>query len=93
VTRQLLRSPTFIRAAKRLLKKNPSAARALHETLTLLATDAFQPKLRTHKLTGKLHGSWACAVGYDLRIVFDFVTVAAGEAILLLTVGTHEEVY
>ncbi len=64
--RPLLRSPTFIRAAKRLLKRNPAAAQAFHETLAILAEDAFHPQLRTHKLKGKLQGSWACAVGYDL---------------------------
>ena len=33
----------------------------------------FAPQLETHKLKGKLSGSWACSAGYDLRIVFDFV--------------------
>lgn len=73
MTRQLLRSPSFVRAAQRLLKKQPLAAAAFHQALTLLAEAAFHPKLRTHKLKGKLQGSWACAAGYDLRIVFDFV--------------------
>jgi mRNA-degrading endonuclease YafQ of YafQ-DinJ toxin-antitoxin module len=54
--RRLLRSPTFVRAAQRLLRKKPSAAAALQQALTLLAEDAFHPKLRTHKLKGKLLG-------------------------------------
>jgi mRNA-degrading endonuclease YafQ of YafQ-DinJ toxin-antitoxin module len=58
-----------------------------------LAEDAFHPKLRTHKLKGRLQGSWAASAGYDLRIIFDFVQKEEAEAILLLTVGTHEEVY
>ncbi|MGQ9687403.1 MAG: type II toxin-antitoxin system RelE/ParE family toxin [Desulfobaccales bacterium] len=91
--RLLLRSPSFVRAAQRLLKRQPLAATAFHQALTLLAEDAFHPKLRTHKLKGKLQGSWACTAGYDLRIVFDFVPHEESEAILLLTVGTHEEVY
>jgi hypothetical protein len=48
------------------------------------------------KLKGKLSGSWACNVGYDLRIVFDFIKkeVEQGESdILLLEIGSHEEVY
>jgi mRNA-degrading endonuclease YafQ of YafQ-DinJ toxin-antitoxin module len=44
-------------------------------------------------LKGKLAGSWASSVGYDLRIVFSFVEHEGAEAILLGTVGTHEEVY
>jgi len=49
--------------------------------------------LQTHKLTGKLKGSWACSASYDLRIVFKFVEHEGREAILLESVGTHEEVY
>jgi hypothetical protein len=40
-----------------------------------------------------LEGSWACSAGYDLRILFRFVTHSGAEAILLLTVGGHDEVY
>lgn len=65
----------------------------LQKALELLAEDAFHPQLHTHKLSGQLQGSWACSAGYDLRIVFRFVEHAATEAILLETVGTHEEVY
>ncbi|MEA3414675.1 MAG: plasmid stabilization protein [Thermodesulfobacteriota bacterium] len=55
----------------------------------------FAPQLETHKLKGKLSGSWACSAGYDLRIVFDFVKAKKGSAddILLLAIGTHDEVY
>lgn len=59
----------------------------------LLSEDAFHPKLKTHKLKGNLEGSWACSSGYDLRIVFEFVASEGSEAILLQTLGTHDEVY
>ncbi len=74
-------------------KKDPRAAADLQATLELLSADAFQPRLKTHKLTGPLEGSWACSAGYDLRIVFKIVAWQGAEAILLETVGTHEEVY
>lgn len=61
--------------------------------MDLLAEDAFDPKLRTHKLRGKLEGSWACSAGYDLRILFSLVEHERSEAILLETVGSHDEVY
>ncbi|HDL65321.1 MAG TPA: plasmid stabilization protein [Proteobacteria bacterium] len=53
------------------------------------------PRLETHKLKGKLSGSWACSAGYDLRIVFDFVESEKQKEddIFLLEIGTHEEVY
>jgi len=58
-----------------------------------LEEDAFHPLLRTHKLKGKLEGSWACSAGFDLRIVFSFASGEGSEAILLEAIGAHEEVY
>jgi mRNA-degrading endonuclease YafQ of YafQ-DinJ toxin-antitoxin module len=75
------------------VKKRPQAVVAIREAVARLANDAFDPKLRTHKLKGDLGGCWACSAGYDLRIVFDFVQHSGAEAILLLSVGTHDEVY
>ncbi len=91
--RQLLRSSAFVRAARKLVKRNPGIADNLRSTLALLSEDAFHPRLRTHKLKGPLADSWACSAGYDLRLVFTFVESEGNEAILLQTVGTHEEVY
>ena len=91
--RSLLPSTAFVRAARRLAKKNPVAASALQTALVSLAADAFDPALKTHKLKGELAGSWACSVGSDLRVVFEFVQHDGAEAILLETVGTHDEVY
>ena len=93
VNRVLLSSPAFIRAAKRILKRDPSLAGPIQAVLELLAEDASHPQLRTHKLKGKLEGSWACSAGYDLRIIFSFVQHEGVEAILLETMGTHDEVY
>lgn len=91
--RILLRSSPFVRVAKRLLKKHPEMADALRETLGILAEDAFDPRLKTHKLKGALAGSWACSVGYDVRIIFDFVEHEGAEAILLIPIKTHGNVY
>ena len=91
--RKFLRSSSFVRAARRTVRKSPGAAQDMRATLELLSEDAFDPRLRTHKLKGPLANSWACSVGYDVRIVFAFVESEGKEAILLQTVGTHEEVY
>ena len=93
MSRELLRSSAFVRAAKRLLKRDPEAVEHLRLALEALSRDAFSPGLRTHKLKGRFDGLWACSAGYDLRILFEFVEQDGAEAILLLTVGTHDEVY
>ncbi len=91
--RNLIRSSAFIRAAKKFVKKHPNLVQDLQETLKLLSEDAFASQLETHKLHGEFKGSWACSFGYGLRIMFKFVDHEGVEAILLETVGTHEEVY
>jgi mRNA-degrading endonuclease YafQ of YafQ-DinJ toxin-antitoxin module len=50
----------------------------------------FHPSLRTHKLVGKLEGLWAVSVAYDCRVVFRFMN---GDEVLLIDIGSHEEVY
>ena len=91
--RVLLKSTSFIRTAKRIVKRNPDHAHNIKLTLKLLEENAFNPILKTHKLKGALKGSWACSVAYDLRIVFEFVRHHDKNAILLEAIGTHNEVY
>jgi mRNA-degrading endonuclease YafQ of YafQ-DinJ toxin-antitoxin module len=93
VRRALVRTAAFVRSARRYLKKHPEALNSVRSTLTILEADPFDPRLRTHKLKGDLSGTWACSGGYDLRIVFEFVQRDGAEAILLLSMGTHDEVY
>ncbi len=90
---QLLRSETFIKHARKMVAGNRSLAQGLASALRLLEHDPFHVTLRTHKLKGRLTGSWACSAGYNLRIIFKFVDYESEKAILLETIGTHEEVY
>lgn len=93
--RTLIWGKTFVRAFKRTANKHPNLSKDVEKTLRLLIEEPFAPQLETHKLKGKLSGSWACSVGYDLRIVFDFVKSEGKqeEDIFLMDIGTHEEVY
>jgi len=50
MNRALISTPTFIRTAKRFLKKHPARVEAIRTTLSLMETYVFQPKLRSHKL-------------------------------------------
>lgn len=91
--RLLLRSPAFGRDLRKWLKAHPDTAASLEATLEQLSADAAQPALRTHKLRGSLAGCWACSADYDLRIVFEYTQHDGAEAILLLALGTHDQVY
>ncbi len=68
-------------------------AASVEATLEQLSADASHPSLRTHKLQGSLSGCWACSGGYDLRVVFEYMQHEGSEAILLLSLGAHDQVY
>ncbi len=91
--RTLLRTPAFGRDLRKWLKSHPESAASIDATLERLSADAAHSSLRTHKLSGSLAGCWACSAGYDLRIVFEFTQSDGAEAILLLALGSHDEVY
>jgi mRNA interferase YafQ len=91
--RALLRSSAFMRTLRHRLKSHPAEAADIEQTLEQLSADATHSSLRAHKLRGPLAGCWACSAGYDLRIVFEVVAHEGSEAVLLLALGTHDEVY
>jgi mRNA-degrading endonuclease YafQ of YafQ-DinJ toxin-antitoxin module len=80
---------------RKVAARDPDRVEAIEAVLDLLTVDVFHPRLKTHKLTGDLKGLWACSAGYDLRVVFRFSRREATEAqaVVLVTIGTHEEVY
>lgn len=91
--RELIRTAAFVRAMRRLAKRSAQRPVDIDSTLAMLQEDAFDPRLKTHKLRGQFDGVWACSAGYDLRIIFEFVQHEGLEAVLLLTAGNHDEVY
>ncbi|MEG4852384.1 type II toxin-antitoxin system mRNA interferase toxin, RelE/StbE family [Microcoleus sp. B5-D4] len=93
--RSLVLASSFKRAFKSLIRQEPEMEEKIAERLELLANDPFHPSLKTHKLKGKLSGAWACTVEYDCRIVFNFKKYSDSdvEEILLIDIGSHDEVY
>ncbi len=91
----LVWSTAFVRAFRRSTKRDPVLKVRVEHALRQLAEDPFQPTLHSHKLKGELDGVWACTVGYDNRILFEFAINpdTSEEEIYLLTVGTYDEVY
>ena len=88
-------TPKSMRAFKRLIRKNPQLRPLIAKTLKQLEDNHFHPSLRTHKLTGDLSDTWSCSIDYQYRILFEFIKDSKAEenAILLLNIGSHDEVY
>ena len=68
MVRELIWSTGFSRAVGKYLKKHPMADEDIASALAILEQDAFDARLKTHKLKGNRAGIWASAAGYDLRI-------------------------
>jgi len=48
--------------------------------------DPFDPRLKTHKLTGKLNDFWSFSITQKYRIMFKFL---GNKEVLFLKAGTH----
>jgi mRNA interferase YafQ len=92
---ELLLTPKFERAFRRLVRKRPALQPQIELALCRMAADVTDPRLRTHHLSGQLAGLHACSAGYDCRIVFakQQHPKTGRKVLLLINIGTHEEVY
>jgi len=88
-------SPSFRRAYQKYIQRHPNESERIEQTLLKLVEDPFMQSLDTHKLKGVLTGLWACSVAYDCRIVFQFLSPPGSDEdiILLVDIGSHDEVY
>ena len=93
--RELVLTPKFKRSFRKFVKRNPQLEPKIIQTLQLMKEDIFNPQLNTHLLQGKLLGLKACSCGYDCRILFalEIAQDQSKEAIILVDLGTHDEVY
>ena len=81
----------FTRAAKKITKRHGELRTKFADTLRDLESDPFQPHLKYHHLGGKLKGVQAISITDSYRIT---LTVAISDKeIILLDVGSHDEVY
>lgn len=87
--REIEYTPTFAKKASKLLKATPSLKDVLIDVLDKLSQDIKHPSLHTHALKGKLAGTYACSLTYNLRIVFCLTP----NSIKLINIGSHDEVY
>ncbi|MEX2007462.1 MAG: type II toxin-antitoxin system RelE/ParE family toxin [Candidatus Levyibacteriota bacterium] len=68
-------------------KKLPRKIRVLaEEKEKIFRKDPFDPRLKTHKLSGKLEDFYSFSINYQYRIIFELV----GEDVWFHLVGTHE---
>lgn len=93
--RNLIQTPKFKRSFKKFARNNVGLQRQVEKTLLQMAEDVFAPNLMSHNLRGEYEGLKACSCGYDCRIIFSIERnpETNQEEIVLLNVGSHDEVY
>ncbi|MFZ2205732.1 MAG: type II toxin-antitoxin system mRNA interferase toxin, RelE/StbE family [Minisyncoccia bacterium] len=77
-------SPEFYRRFKKLPQELKIKA---VEREKVFRKDQFDPRLKTHKLAGKLAGKWAFWIDHKNRIMFSFVE---RNLVYFHTVGGHD---
>lgn len=91
MTFALVTTQHFERHARKFLRKHPDLRPALRDTLERLSQDPFEPQLKLHSLGGKLAGVQAVSLTHSYRLTL--ILRITEEEIVLLDVGTHDEVY
>lgn len=80
----------FKKIYKKKVKNNDKLKKKFWNAIELFSINPFSPRLRTHKLTGKLEGLWSFGIAFDCRVIFKFLNE---DKVLLIDIGSHDEVY
>jgi mRNA-degrading endonuclease YafQ of YafQ-DinJ toxin-antitoxin module len=87
---EIVPTSAFRKAFKRKVRGNETLEMRFQERVAVFQKDPFDPRLRTHRLSGQLQGLWSFSIDYDARVVFSFTEPSR---VLFVDIGTHEEVY
>ncbi|MHC5856656.1 type II toxin-antitoxin system RelE/ParE family toxin [Nostoc sp.] len=69
--KNLVWSPTFVRAFKYVVKKNPELRSQIEQILQQIAKDPFQLSLRSHKLKGDSSGRYSYSIDWEHPLLAD----------------------
>lgn len=90
---QFVWANSFVRSYKKVTKINFAIKEKISSVLKIMSDDPFHPKLRTHKLHGKLNHLFASSIDYEYRLIFSINVVEEAPSIILIDIGSHDEVY
>lgn len=87
----LIYPDSYIRRARKFLRKHPEIHNQYKKTLQLLELNPSHPSLRLHGLEGRLEGLSSVSINMSYRIVLELEI--RDEEIILINVGNHDQVY
>lgn len=80
----ILYEPHFKRAYKNL---TPDLKASFIERQPMFMQDCFDPRLKTHKLSGKFKDQWAFSISRSYRVLFEFLP---NDQVLFIDVDDHD---
>lgn len=85
----------FKRSYKKFVRSFPYLQENIDFAINELSKNPFSPLIFSHKLSGDLFELLACKCGYNCRIIFSIEKIKneKDKSILLVDIGTHEDVY
>ena len=83
-------SSSFRKAFKKRIVTVHGLEPLFWKKLEVFCDNPYDFSLKTHKLSGDLEGLWSFSINYEIRVIFKFVNK---NKVLLIDIGTHEEVY
>ena len=81
----------YNKKAAKWIKKHPNLKDQYLKTLQLMELDIYHPSLRLHKLSGSLSGLSSVSINMSYRITLELMI--QGNDIILINIGSHDEVY
>lgn len=87
----LIFTESYEKIERRFLKRHPDLIERYQKTLAVLEQNPLHPSLRMHALAGRLTGLHAVSINLHYRITLELEL--REQEIILVSVGTHGEVY
>ena len=87
----LIYPESYIKRARKFLRKHPEIHNQYRKTLELLELDPYHPALGLHSLEGRLRGLSSVSINRSYRIVLELEI--RDEKIILVNIGDHGQVY
>lgn len=88
---EIIYGSSFLRALKKKIEGHKEIKSMMLKQVEIFYQDPFDPRLKTHKLRGRLNDWWSFSIGYDMRIIFTFK--GNNQKALFIDIGSHDEVY
>jgi proteic killer suppression protein len=88
---RIIYTKSYLKRATKFARRHPDLLAQYEKVLKLLELNPFHPSLRLHRLSGSLSDLHSISINISYRITLEFL-VEDGK-IILVNVGSHDEVY